>query len=196
MKKIGKFTTLGAFALTLALFLGACSNDDHQAQTSTSSSAQTSSSSAKKTSSSLKNAEASSSLQPSPANSVSSATDTAKLDNNQASLETAKQVPVQPAYSDYAYLAGTWANDEGVTISINADGTTNDGSKIEQYGEGSMGIRSKEGFGAVLLYAVAGQEFPESIAPKEYTAKTDISKERLVISQSVNDMAYPFYRVD
>lgn len=203
MKKTGHITSLAALALTSALFLAACGNGNHQAQTSTSSSVKTSSSSAKKTSTSSSK-KASSSLEKSEAgqsssaitaaSSTASATDAAAPANNQAGQAATKQEPAQPAPSDYAYLAGTWANDEGVTLTFNADGTISNGAKIEGR-DGSLGVRFKEGYGASLFYAAAGQEFPESIAPKEFTEGTDISKERLVIAQSVNEMAHPFYRV-
>lgn len=216
MKHTGKMTTLAALALTSALFLGACGNGNTQSQvpsssaanvktaTSSSSSSKrlTVSSSSQQTSSTVSSVEtAESTSQPTAA---SSSETVIPVEKAVTSITTEAPAPVETPASDVArkpavatpvHLVGTWSNDQGVTITIHPDGTASNGAKLELYDNGSVGVRFKEGFGAALFYAPAGQEFSENIAPKKYTAGTDISKECLVIAQSVAEMAHPLYRI-
>lgn len=210
MKHTGKLTALATLTLASVLVLGACGTGNAQSQPSstkiaTSSPSRTSSSSSQTLSSSSSLAQSTSTESTAhPAASQSSAQKTSLVELSEpaaasqtspATSEVSKQTVTQSSLSDFAYLAGTWANDEGKVLTVNADGTISDGAKIESDESGALAVRFKEGFGAALFYAPAGQDFPESIAPKEYTAGTDITKERLVIAQSVGEMAHPFYRI-
>lgn len=216
MKKSTRYTALALVALTSALLLGACGGNKQAATTS--STAKTSQSS-KMTKSSTKaktktenktkassseemRAESSASQEAQPSKQTQPAKEEANQDTNAQAKETAPATAdTNQASSEYAKFAGTWTNDEGKTIVINADGTTQDGEHLEPVREQEGGIyigsiRSKEGFGAAFFYAPAGQSFPESMASKEYTDGTDISRERIVIAQSVDRMAHPFYRAN
>lgn len=214
MKHTGKLTALATLTLASVLVLGACGTGNAQSQPSstkiaTSSPSRTSSSSSQTLSSSSSLAQSTSTestaeraSQPAASQSSEQKTSLVELSESAvasqatpATSEVSKQIATQSSPSDFAYLAGTWANDEGKVLTVNADGTISDGAKIESDKSGALAVRFKEGFGAALFYAPAGQEFPESIAPKEYTAGTDITKERLVIAQSVGEMAHPFYRI-
>lgn len=212
MKHTGKLTALATLTLASVLVLGACGTGNAQSQPSstkiaTSSPSRTSSSSSQTLSSSSSLAQSTESTadrtsQPTASQSSEQKTSLVELSEpatasqaTPATSEVSKQTVTQSSLSDFAYLAGTWANDEGKVLTVNADGTISDGAKIESDESGALAVRFKEGFGAALFYAPAGQDFPESIAPKEYTAGTDITKERLVIAQSVGEMAHPFYRI-
>lgn len=212
MKHTGKLTALATLTLASVLVLGACGTGNAQSQPSstkiaTSSPSRTSSSSSQTLSSSSSLAQSTESTadrtsQPTASQSSEQKTSLVELSEpatasqaTPATSEVSKQTATQSSPSDFAYLAGTWANDEGKVLTVNADGTISDGAKIESDESGALAVRFKEGFGAALFYAPAGQDFPESIAPKEYTAGTDITKERLVIAQSVGEMAHPFYRI-
>lgn len=218
MKKSTRYTAVALVALTSALLLGACGGNKQA--TTTSSTAKTSQSS-KMTKSSTKakaktedktkassseemKAESSASQEAQTSKQIQPSKEEAKQDTNAPAKEaTPAKADANQASSEYAKFAGTWTNDEGKTIVINADGTTPDGDHLEsvQEQDGGIytgGIRSKEGFGASFFYAPAGQSFPESMAPKEFvnTDGTDISRERIVIAQSADRMAHPFYRAN
>lgn len=198
MKHTKTVTALATMALASALILGACGTGKTASQSAPSSSPKVSQSSAKASSSVTKKIQESSSASVSTVTSAATETEESSIVTTPASTEVATPASAtvaQASTSDFAHLVGSWSNDQGWTITINPDGSFADGGKIESYGNGALGYRSKEGFGAVVHYAPAGQEFPESIAPKEYTEGTDISRERLVISQSVNEMVHPYYRV-
>lgn len=198
MKHTGKFTIATSIALASVLLLGACGNGKTASEVSQSSSAKVSQGPTK--ASSLVAKKTAGIRQASDTSITDTVTKTEESSSVTASASAEATSPASNAVAqanvaDFAHLVGNWVNDQGLTITINPDGSFADGGKIESYGSGSLGYRSKEGFGAAVLYAAAGQEFPESIAPKEFTEGTDISRDRLVISQSVNEMAHPYYRV-
>lgn len=198
MKHKKTTTALATMALASSLILGACGTGKTASQSAPSSSPKVSQSSTKTSSSETKKVQESSLANVSAIASTATETEESSTVTTSASAEATPPAPTtvaQASTSDFAHLVGSWSNDQGWTVTINPDGSFADGGKIESYGNGALGYRSKEGFGAVVHYAPAGQEFPESIAPKEYTEGTDISRERLVISQSVNEMAHPYYRV-
>lgn len=212
MKKTRKsITTLASLALASALLLGACGSNKQQAtNTSSSSTSQSSSSSSSKkaASSAASSASSSSTASSSQAETATSSTGviTSDVIASQASSAAAapdatetsaasSQVATQDE-SVFAHLVGTWANDLGYTITINPDGTASDGAKLEAEDGVVRGIRSKEGFGAAVIYAPAGQEFSLEEQYKHFTEGTDISRERLVIAQSVDGMAHPYYRTN
>ena len=211
-----RFTALAAIALASALLLGACgSQKASTVQTSSSSSKTVQSSSSSSSKKAVKKTKASSSSsqeessiasassEKSPASSASTPAassqtaqaTTPKQGQATASNQAESSRTSESSTNDVSQLAGTWSNDSS-TITINPDGTTSDNSIIERRSDSSYSLRYNQFGGAGVFYAPAGQEFPEAIAPKEYTAGTDISKERLVIGQSVDAMAHPYYRVN
>lgn len=213
-KTTHRFTALATVALASALLLGACgSQKASTAKTSYSSSktVQSTSSSSNKAVKKTKASSSSSASQEDDTASASSGTSSASStpaassQTAQAGTSQQEQVPAsnqtesagtsEYSTNDVSQLAGTWSGDKG-TITINPDGTTSDDSTIVRNSDGSYHLRYKEFGGAGVFYEPAGQEFPEAIAPKEYTSGTDISKERLVIGQSVDAMAHPYYRVN
>lgn len=214
MKHTGKLTAIVSLALTATLILGACDKSTSQTKNPPSLAASvkkstSSSSSSKKvvSSSTLKDAASSKSSQVETQESTSqpmlasSSSSEAITENTVTppSLEvvtkTESKEASEPSISNLIPFAGTWMDERGNTITINPDGTTTGDYKLEVYENGSYGIRSKDGAGAAVFYAPGGQEFPETIAPKEYTEGTDVNKDRLVMGQSVSDMSHPFYRV-
>lgn len=212
-----RFTALATIALASALLLGACGDQKASTVQTSSSSSKTvqssNSSSSKKTvkktkassssSTAQDNSAASASSEKSPASSASAPAasspaaqaTTPKQGQATASNQADSSGTSESSTNDVSQLAGTWSGDNG-TITINPDGTTSDDSTIVRNSDGSYNLRYNQFGGAGVFYAPAGQEFPETIAPKEYTAGTDISKERLVIGQSVDAMAHPYYRVN
>ncbi|WP_197458297.1 DUF6287 domain-containing protein [Streptococcus sp. DD10] len=195
-------TTLAGLALASALLLGACTNSQSQSKSTTS----TSSSQTTKTSSSSSSGKAGSSVNSSQTvegatgttlitpETVASATNVAS-----ESVETVEETPATDQVADesvFANFVGTWSNDQGYTITINPDGTTADGGKLETRNGAVIGIRSLEGFGAAVFYASSGQEFSLAEEDKAFTEGTDISKERLVIAQDLSAMAHPYYRAN
>lgn len=193
-----KWTAITVLTLATTFLLTACGNAHSTKQTNTSTKkvVETALSSSKK-----KDRNSSSETQVSSSDAtkdevLDSRTEASLKENATTENGVAVSQDASQKNTSFAHLAGSWVNDQGQQISITEDGKTSDGGHLEVYSDGSIGIRSKEGFGATVFYALAGQEFPETIAPKEFTTGTDISRERLVISQSVNEMAHPFYRMD
>lgn len=213
MKKTYSHLVGLALLSAVAVFLlGACSSGQKEKTTSSSSSKVEQAVKASKTSSKEKTdkkassndagnkADTSSDKSIASSKQVETPKEEPKKDQPSSEKDSASQQGDTSASAEYAQLAGTWSNDEGATITINPDGTTSDGAKIMQ-GKTTSGVYtstmySKEGFGASFFYAPAGQAFPEEMAPKEYTEGTDINRERIVIAQSVDRMAHPFYRAD
>ncbi|KXT74739.1 hypothetical protein STRDD10_00685 [Streptococcus sp. DD10] len=215
-----RFTALAVVALASVFFLGACGGQK-QATTSSSSSKtsqvtkstkMTKSSSKAKTEKKAKSEETKpEATQDKTSASAKQETSSAKVVEEEKSPNPTNQTPAPKQDSeatqasaetnkDYSLVAGTWQNDEGQTITINPDGTVSGGSKLEdgeqRDGYYHAGIRFPEGAGAAVFYATAGQEFPEAIASKQFTDETDINRERLVVGQSEDAMAHPFYRTE
>lgn len=219
MKKIA----FSLITVTTLLSLAACgsANNASTSKTSTSSaktSVSSSSSSSKSSSSSQKKTTSSSQETPSDASSaVASSSSATQPASDSASATDAGQAAASPApataeqkktsaqavtkdVSNIASFVGTWANDRGESVTINADGsvitTASDGRTYnmglsftqELNGVGFYGIYVPGALvgGAGLLYIPAGVTNP-------HIGTTD-AQDTLVIGQDVSADEHPYYR--
>lgn len=201
-------------SLTVIMFaslflLGACGQSQKATSTSSTSKAKTSQTSSS-TKSKTKASSSSSSISSSETSegavaSSSSTTEAANSANSNASSSVAAQekTPAQAATKDVSNIAsfvGTWANDRGESVTINADGSvvsTGSSGKVynmalrfngDSQGVGWYAIYMPDALvgGAGLLYIPAGVTNP-------HIGTTD-AQDTLVIGQDVSADEHPYYR--
>lgn len=204
-----KRKSLTVIMLASLFLLGACGQSQKATSTSSTSkekTSQTSSSTKSKAKSSSSSASVSSSETAEGAvASSSSTTEAANSANSNASSSVAAQekTPTQTATKDVSNIAsfvGTWANDRGESVTVNADGsvvvTMSDGNI------NNMALWYNQEYSGVGLYTVyapgasagsAGLLYIPAGVTNPHIGTTD-AQDTLVIGQDVSADEHPYYR--
>lgn len=202
MKKV----VISLVTLSSIVLLAAC-GQSNTASTSSSSSSKAKTSQTSASSSSKAKSESSKAASQETAAAMSAESSTAAASETSASSSASapaeKPVENQPAaknVADVASFAGTWANDRGETVTVNADGsivTTN--AAGDSFNLALWFNQDTQGVGFYTVYAPgasagsAGLLYIPANVTNPHIGTTD-ARETLVIGQDVSADEHPYYR--